>query len=280
MPIPTSVREAILNAAFAALDSSIDKPGPIFRTRADALQTQELPAFLMYPLQDEAQRVTADTVERVLTLRFEAMTAGAPPQDQALDPLLTFVTMTLLADATFKSLIQGFVDSKILWEFKDGEQDYALGALDVKITYVVAQADPSIQKTGYQGVVSASMDGGATWHVVGDLANVEFDLTMGSAEVTNAESQGEEFVATMPGWKATAKQLYVRGDLAQAFLLDAALLGDMLKFEFDPAGEGTGNDRLTGAGFFVDCKFSQAQNQPMWKNLQIQGTGPLVRSAQ
>jgi hypothetical protein len=90
----------------------------VFRTRADALKANECPAYLMYPAQETSQRVSPATVQRTLTLRFEAITAGRPPQDQALDPLLSYVPLTLWADATFRGLVQGLLDAKIVWNSK------------------------------------------------------------------------------------------------------------------------------------------------------------------
>jgi hypothetical protein len=283
MAINQSQRDKIVSAAFAALNNSANTPPcKTFRSRTDAATEPELPLIMLFVSSEEVQRVDLSTVERMLTLRIEPFTSGAPPQDQALDPLLEYAVTTLMTDATFLSLIQDVVDAKYVWELNAGDEDSAMASLDFKVTYLTARSDPSLAKAGYTGVVYASADQGATWNDLAELADVGFELSLGTVEVTNNESAGEEYGPTIPAWTATARQLYVKSDAAQSALLAACLGGQMLQFRFDPAGTAAGNDRLSGFGLMQGVKFGQqpTPSQPMWQNLSIRGSGPLVRTAQ
>ena len=279
MAIAQSRRDQIVAAAVAALNNGADCPATAYRTRLDALNSGELPAFLVCVTSESVERIGGDSAQRKLTLHVEAMDAGAPPQDQALDPLLTYAAQALWADAAFQALIVGMSEGKLAWEFQAGASDYACAAIDFEVTYTTA-LDPSQAKTAAGGEVYLSTDGVQTYAKLGDLGQVEVALACGTQETTNSDSGAEEHIATLPSWKATAKQLHVAGDAAQSALLTAVLTGAPFLFRFDPTGTAAGNDRLEGEGILTACNFSQAVNQPLWKNLQIQGSGPLVRVTQ
>lgn len=274
-------RDKIVSAAFAALNNAANNPPcPTFRSRPDPATDAELPLMMLFVSSEEVQRVDLSTVERMLTLRLEPMTSGAPPQDEALDPLLEYAVTTLLSDATFLALIQDVLDAKYVWEVNAGDQDSAMASVDIKVTYLTARNDPSVAKAGYTGVVGYSSDG-VNFTALAELADVRFELAMGTTEVTNNQSLGEEYEATLPSWKATARQLYLsavtNGDTLN--LYDACAGGAPLYFRFDPGGEATGQVRLVGSGLITGFAFGQQPTpaQPVWENISIQGSGPLTR---
>lgn len=139
-----SIRDQILTAAVAALNAPPDKPATTYRTRTAALAAGELgTALLLAPTEEDPNRVGPNTMQRVLVFRVEIVTAGAPPQDQALDPLLTFVVNTLWAADAFLALLKHFTEGKIIWEFASAEQQTtALAAQEFQVTYFTS-LDPS-----------------------------------------------------------------------------------------------------------------------------------------
>jgi ABC-type histidine transport system ATPase subunit len=91
-----SVRDQIIAKAVEVLNAPTDKPVTAFRSRTDALSAVEAAAkaVVVYPMKESGETAGRTISMRSLTMRCEAITAGDPPQDQALDEVLVYITRT------------------------------------------------------------------------------------------------------------------------------------------------------------------------------------------
>lgn len=146
MPIPQSKRDQIVAAAVAALNAGADKPCTAYRSRVDAFAATELPAFVVFPVENDPERMGPNTTKHKFTLRVECLTKGEAPQDQALDPLLVYVVKTLYADAAFTALLKGLEEGPTRWDVEPAYDDVAIASLDLYVTHATAATDPSVAK--------------------------------------------------------------------------------------------------------------------------------------
>jgi hypothetical protein len=141
-----SYRDKIIAAAVAALNAPGDKPATAYRTRTDAFAQTELPAMLVYPVREQAERAGRTVSKRTLLLRVEVMTSGDAPQDAVLDPVLVYVVRTLYADANFLGMILALEEQSIEWQVEGGELDYAIAVVDFALTYTSQVDDPTVRR--------------------------------------------------------------------------------------------------------------------------------------
>lgn len=146
MPIAQSQRDKIVAAAVTALNAGVDRPGTAYRTRVDALAANELPAYVVYPAKNSAERMGPNTTKHAFTLRVECHCAGEAPRDQALDPLLVYAVKTLYADATFTGLLKGLEEGDTDWDVEPAFEDAAVATLEMLVTHATAANDPSVAK--------------------------------------------------------------------------------------------------------------------------------------
>lgn len=135
---------AALNAGTGGLDGA--PPCAAYRTRVDALQAGELPAYIVRAVDEQIERKSTDIVLRVLTVRVECHSAGQAPQDMALDPLLNYAVQVLFVNDALAALIKGLEESRIQWDIEPALEEQALAALDFQVIYATRATDPTVQR--------------------------------------------------------------------------------------------------------------------------------------
>jgi hypothetical protein len=138
-----SVRDQVIAAVVAALNAPADKPCLTYRTRVAAFSAAELPAMVVYPVTEDITRASQNVVKRDLSLRVEVHVEGEPPQDAAIDPLLSYVVKTLYADPTLDGLIKFLGEDKVQWSFDPSDVGSSFAALDLQVVYTSATTDPA-----------------------------------------------------------------------------------------------------------------------------------------
>jgi hypothetical protein len=140
-------RETIIEAVVTALSAGTP-PGQVGRTntfqRNDA--DSSLPAILVYPEQEKVQRLGDSDACRTLSIGVECQVKGAPPIDQALDPLLVWVCQKLLADDTLGGLVWRVQETGTMWQVETGDEDIASAKVTFDIQYATPRSDPTVQK--------------------------------------------------------------------------------------------------------------------------------------
>jgi hypothetical protein len=134
---------------------------------------------------------------------------------------------------------------------------------------------------GYSGRAYLSDDGGSNYVEVGELRDVELTIQTEMMDATSHASAGsKEVIPGIQSWTATAGALYVSSDSAQD-KIDAAVTGKTkLKFRFDPEGTAVTKERFAGDGYISNWKLGNPNNDLAARNIDIVGTGALVKSTQ
>ena len=146
----SSIREQIITAFVDALKAGTNRPGPIFRSRAEPLSARDqLPAFVVYPTEEECADEGSSIAMRVLTLRVECLVAGMPPQDEALDPLLIYAVKTVFTDANLAARLFHLEEKHTAWTFESSYEGVAAAQLDFLVTYATTRGDPEEDRTAH-----------------------------------------------------------------------------------------------------------------------------------
>jgi len=149
-----SAGEQIVQAMVNALNAPSPKPCTTYRSRVDAFNQPELPAMVLYASKETAEvlshrtAVSGGRMRRKRKVRLEAVVAGNPPADQALDPLYVFAVQTLQADAALQALVRQLYDSDLEWETEASTQDTALALVEFEAVYITPVDDPTVLITG------------------------------------------------------------------------------------------------------------------------------------
>lgn len=157
----STIREQIIIAAIALLNATVPTGKPagltVHRERTRPLETDSLPAILIY-CDDDApetlakQQYQAPLVTRNLVLHVECRAVGSTtvPPDQALDPLLTWVTQQFAQNEHFPTsnnppvnLANGVVEGKTSWLSKEGDQLLAAASMEWTVKYRTSRLDPT-----------------------------------------------------------------------------------------------------------------------------------------
>lgn len=127
----------------AALNAPVGKPATTYRTRVDALSSKELPAIVLYSLDEMVEVRGPHTRLRKRKVRLEAMIEGEPPADQALDPIYAFAVQTLIADAATAALVKGLYEAHMQWETEASYLDACVAVLDFEVHFTTTE-DPAV----------------------------------------------------------------------------------------------------------------------------------------
>jgi hypothetical protein len=143
-----SIRDKIIAKAVEVLNAPTVKPATAYRSRTDALSQVEAQAkgIVVYPMKENGVTEGRTISMRTMILRFEAMTAGDAPQDQALDEVLVYIVQTLYASQAFLDMTRRITEVGIEWQFEGGELELGFAAVDFEVQYTVQIDDPTIAK--------------------------------------------------------------------------------------------------------------------------------------
>jgi hypothetical protein len=137
-----------------ALVAAISSGGPsgltVHRERTRPIETDSLPAIMVYADDDVpktlAQQVyDAPLTERQFSLTLECRAAGSSGVsiDAALDPILVFAAQTVLANERFGGLASGVEEGRTVWASKEGDTPVAAAKLSFTIRYRTSRLDPT-----------------------------------------------------------------------------------------------------------------------------------------
>lgn len=147
-----SRREQLVLAAVAALDAAGKPAGlAVHRFRTRPIQKDQLPALVVYPAPDGEAVARGDgargyKARRTLVLRVEcrAIAPDGTPCDAALDPYTSWAVRALMQDPTLGGLALNAQEAAVLWDAEELDRVYAAAAVDVRLDYVTAAADPDL----------------------------------------------------------------------------------------------------------------------------------------
>ena len=143
-----SIREQIVTAFVDALKLGTNRPGPVYRSRAEPLSARDqLPAFAVYLIEEDCSDQGSTIILRQLTLRVECLVAGLPPQDAALDPLLTYAVKTVFADANLAARLFHLEEKHTDWSFQSSYEGVAGASLDFLVTFATTRGNPEEDRT-------------------------------------------------------------------------------------------------------------------------------------
>ncbi len=155
MALALSIRERILLALVGAMNAGAEKPGPTYRTRAEALSgggggaedtTSELPAYVLFALESTPERKSPSTTFHQLTFRLECLMAGEPPMDAALDPMLVYAVQAVFAACEGLGMVKGLEEGQIQWEIEAAYDNVAIATADFRVEFATAFNDPATEK--------------------------------------------------------------------------------------------------------------------------------------
>lgn len=138
----------------AALVAALSSGGPsgltVHRERTRPIETDSLPAIMVYADDDVpktlAQQIyKAPLTERQLGISLECRAAGSSgvSVDEALDPILVFAAQTVLANEQFGGLASGVEEGRTAWSSKEGDTQVAAAKLSFTIRYRTSRLDPT-----------------------------------------------------------------------------------------------------------------------------------------
>lgn len=150
----TSIREQIVVALVAALNAGAAGSGitglTIHRERTRPIETDSLPAILVYADDDvpktlAQQTYAAPLTERQLMLAVECRAQGSDgvSPDETLDPILVYAAKTVLANEKFGGLANGVEEGKTQWNSREGDVPVAAARLSFTVRYRTSRLDPT-----------------------------------------------------------------------------------------------------------------------------------------
>jgi hypothetical protein len=150
--VPT-IREQIMVAIETALNASgARKPAglTVHRERTRPLETDSLPAIMIYAEDDQPKPLSGQTyraplTERQLGVVAECRAAGAlaTPPDTALDPVLIWAYQQIFKDETFGGLANSVEENRTVWSSKEGDLPIAAASIHLTVKYRTSRLDPS-----------------------------------------------------------------------------------------------------------------------------------------
>jgi hypothetical protein len=151
--VPTSIREQIMTALVAALSASGGATPAgltVHRERTRPIETDSLPAIMVYADDDvpkplAGQTYRAPLTERQLSLGLECRAAGSSSvtPDEALDPILVWAAAAVSVDETFGGLANGVEEGRTVWSSKEGTTTVAAAKWSITIRYRTSRLDPT-----------------------------------------------------------------------------------------------------------------------------------------
>ena len=139
-----SAGEQIVQAMVNALNAPSPKPCTFYRTRIDALASEELPAGVLYSGEEESVPKTNTLMERTRKVNLELAVEGPPPADALLDALYVYAVQTLQADPTLGPLVRLLWDGRMQWDTEASIADVSVALVQFSVRYYTALQDPTV----------------------------------------------------------------------------------------------------------------------------------------
>jgi hypothetical protein len=145
----TTIRDHILDA-FVALLNGTGKPSGLVVSRMQIAPKEESDIFsiVVRPERESIQRTEGrqrsyPIRERTLTVKLECRAKCAANQsaDEALDPLLVWITKSLAVDQTFARYAVESDEEEITWEGANADSTFGLALVTYGVNYITNRAD-------------------------------------------------------------------------------------------------------------------------------------------
>lgn len=138
-----TLREGILAAAASILTAAGVASGHVYRSRAEALARDELPAVVVKPGAEQVTNDTRGLALRRFQIKVEIHARGTPA-DSVADPVAAAAHAALMADQTLGSKVARLVEEEMTEpEFADGDDT----AVMVTLIYAAIYATPTADTT-------------------------------------------------------------------------------------------------------------------------------------
>ena len=142
----TTKRENILARIKTVLDSTSGVSSRVYRSRAVALQRNELPAVVIEPLSDSPEQNTVlPTLDWTLRVRISIIQKGSTSTspDSAADSIVESMHSLLMADLTLNGNAIDIQPADTSFEFIDADQSGGIIGCEYDIRYRTEVADLS-----------------------------------------------------------------------------------------------------------------------------------------
>lgn len=141
----STIREQIIEAAVVAVNVGAPTGVPAcVRTLMQPSEQVQLPSITCFPFREVINDRSATgrwgpIITRDLYLRFVVYAQGEPA-DQALDPILAWLTQAL-GGQQFGGLANDTVEHEINWQYDEGTFQVAAASVDFRVEYQTLRAD-------------------------------------------------------------------------------------------------------------------------------------------
>lgn len=147
--IVQQMADALNTAAGAVVDEhgalvTKGTPCATFRTRVDAFASEELPARVLYAIDEGVERVTRETLRRTRTVRLEHIVHGEPPADRILDPLYANAVSVLHSDPVLGPMVRQLTEARTQWETDSSYEDACIAVTDFHVVFCTTN-DPTVR---------------------------------------------------------------------------------------------------------------------------------------
>src|SRR5258708_1304909 len=151
--MPTSIREQSMVALVAALSAG-GSGSPfglsVHRERTRPIEIDSLPAIMVYADDDVPKTLGQQTYAAPLTerqfsvvLECRAQGSSSVSPDAALDPVLVWAAITVLANERFGGLASGVDEGRTAWNSREGTTPLAAAKMFFTIKFRTSRLDPT-----------------------------------------------------------------------------------------------------------------------------------------
>jgi len=140
---------------------------------------------------------------------------------------------------------------------------------------------PSAAIAGYKGKLLMSFDGGTTYTAFAEIKKWSLKITTDLGDATSHDSGGfAAKVPTIADWSATVDALYIESDTVAEAIFAQIAAGTSFLCKFQPSGTLATKTQYVGLGSTKDLTIDSDAKDLAQRSINIEGAGPLTRSAQ
>ena len=146
----SSVRSQILDAILAALNGT-GTPAPAERFRTTNVEMADLPRILVHPATEDIQKVSPNPrsplMERRVVFKLDLLATftGTTSPDQAIDPLLVWVTSQIFKDPGFGARAIETQETRLEWDAETVDSGLAKCTVEISVRYHTKTTDQTVK---------------------------------------------------------------------------------------------------------------------------------------
>lgn len=138
-----TIREQILTAIVAALNTAPSIGAPVYRSRVTPLARGEAPAVIIEPVQDQANQLTVPKLDWAMTVRISIIVRGDTP-DQVADPLVAAVHSKVMSDLLVGGYAYDVQPQSVTFELIDADNSAGVVSCEYLVLYRTSLTDISM----------------------------------------------------------------------------------------------------------------------------------------